>query len=711
MTLNYAVPVGMVKLVCYDDRAGLADRGRRPGAPRRRAQLRPGDDPAAGAATASRARAPRPRWWPTAPRAPRPGGDRAAGPGQRRDPLRLGPAPWLDPCCGEATGAPGAGASPSGLAAARGRARDDRQPGVHGRAGRAHADQGLRAGGVPHAGRLRGVGRDRGVAVDAAVPQAGRHRRQVRRSRTSSTRRPPSRRRSRSSWPSPARAWCSSRWRLPLLVLDLRPAPAAGPGGVIALALLVSVLPGARSGSTTGGWSSSASGRCRRWTRWSGSWCRWGWPSPGPATGRSSAAWRRAPARRRRWRRGARRSGCGCAGSAATLRGYWSFSAPLLVAGAAGFVMAWSAVLAAKLDLGVAAVGVITLALHGVQLHRSRRPAGHRRAVPGDLRRQGPHRGAVRVAGQVKPAGADVGGAVRGRRDAVRVGSGRASCSASAGTTAVVLLQVYGVTAAVNHVGFNWTAYFRALGRTRPIATETVAAAAVFLAAGIPLLLAFGLPGFAAGIAAQAAAALVLRAYWLQQLFPGFDFLRHAARAFLPTVPAVGRRCWRRGWLEPARAARWPWRSAELDRLPADDRRRHLVWLESGLLREAAGQVGRAPAWPRRAPEPGSTACGSCAVGNRYPPWSTGGYETTWAVDGDRAARRRPSHLRPHHPARPDRPPGRRRRRPPTCTASCGWYWHAHRFPGARCAECRGARARQRRRSSPATCRSSRPTP
>ena len=34
-----------------------------------------------------------------------------------------------------------------------------------------------------------------------------------------------------------------------------------------------------------------------------------------------------------------------------------------------------------------------------------------------------------------------------------------------------------GVTAAFNHIGFNWTAYFRALGRTRPIAIANVLAA------------------------------------------------------------------------------------------------------------------------------------------------------------------------------------------------------------------------------------------
>jgi O-antigen/teichoic acid export membrane protein len=104
---------------------------------------------------------------------------------------------------------------------------------------------------------------------------------------------------------------------------------------------------------------------------------------------------------------------------------------------------------------------------------------------------------------------------------------------------AIVVLEVYGVTAAVSHVGFNWDSYFRALGMTRPIATVNLLATAVFVFAGVPLVVLAGLPGFAIGIALQALAALLLRAYYLQRLFPAFDFLKHAARAFLPTVPGV----------------------------------------------------------------------------------------------------------------------------------------------------------------------------
>jgi O-antigen/teichoic acid export membrane protein len=105
--------------------------------------------------------------------------------------------------------------------------------------------------------------------------------------------------------------------------------------------------------------------------------------------------------------------------------------------------------------------------------------------------------------------------------------------------SAVTVLEVYGIVAAVNHVGFNWTAYFRAIDRTRPIMIVSIAACVTFLLVGIPLLFVIGVPGFAVGMGAQAMVAVVMRAFYLQRLFPGFDFLRHAARAFLPTVPAA----------------------------------------------------------------------------------------------------------------------------------------------------------------------------
>jgi hypothetical protein len=120
-----------------------------------------------------------------------------------------------------------------------------------------------------------------------------------------------------------------------------------------------------------------------------------------------------------------------------------------------------------------------------------------------------------------------------------------------------------------------------------------VAAAAIFIAVGIPLLIAFGLPGFAAGIAAQALAALVLRAYYLRQLFPGFRFLGHAARAFIPTVPGAALVVIVRA-LEPGprtlAMALGELAAYVLVTLVAT------AYLEAGLLREAIGQLTKPPA-------------------------------------------------------------------------------------------------------------------
>ena len=104
---------------------------------------------------------------------------------------------------------------------------------------------------------------------------------------------------------------------------------------------------------------------------------------------------------------------------------------------------------------------------------------------------------------------------------------------------AVILLQINGLAAAIAHVGFNWDDYFRARSDTRPIAVASVASTITFLAVGIPLLFKYGLTGLAIGIAAQALVQLCFRAWYLSHLFEGFRFVRHGARAILPTVPAA----------------------------------------------------------------------------------------------------------------------------------------------------------------------------
>jgi O-antigen/teichoic acid export membrane protein len=104
---------------------------------------------------------------------------------------------------------------------------------------------------------------------------------------------------------------------------------------------------------------------------------------------------------------------------------------------------------------------------------------------------------------------------------------------------AVGLLQVFGLIAAADQVGFNWTAFFRARGDTRPIAIVVPLVVLAFLLAAVPGLILYGLDGFAVGMAVMTAVSLAGRTYFLTRLFPGFRMLRHFARAVAPTAPAV----------------------------------------------------------------------------------------------------------------------------------------------------------------------------
>jgi PST family polysaccharide transporter len=219
-------------------------------------------------------------------------------------------------------------------------------------------------------------------------------------------------------------------------------------------------------------------------------------------------------------------------------RRYFAFSWPLFAAAAASMVVAQSAVLAAQLDLGIAAVGAMTLASSITAFTR---------------------RVDALITDTLYPAIC----AVRDRLSLLEesfVKSNRLAlvwavpfgcaialfCSdlvtfviGERWRPAVVLLQVTGVNGALGHVAFNWDAYMRATGRTRPIAAANVVSAVAFLTIGIPLLLTFGLRGLAAGIVVQTVAHMAVRVHALHRLFAGFRYLRHAVGAVLPALPAV----------------------------------------------------------------------------------------------------------------------------------------------------------------------------
>ena len=104
---------------------------------------------------------------------------------------------------------------------------------------------------------------------------------------------------------------------------------------------------------------------------------------------------------------------------------------------------------------------------------------------------------------------------------------------------AIVVIRAFGLVAAIDQLGFNWTAFLRALGRTRPIATLAVLNIAMFAFVTAPLLILFGLKGFALGWLIGELVHLGGRTYFLAQLFSGFRMLRHMVRAISPSVLPV----------------------------------------------------------------------------------------------------------------------------------------------------------------------------
>jgi O-antigen/teichoic acid export membrane protein len=220
------------------------------------------------------------------------------------------------------------------------------------------------------------------------------------------------------------------------------------------------------------------------------------------------------------------------------LRVYASFSAPLFIATLCTIVLANSAAVAANAHLGLAGVGALALAANITSFTSKVDDLVSGTLYPAicavqdrlDLLRESfvkSNRMAL-MWGMPFGAGLALFGA-----DLVNFGIGHKWHSA------ITLLEISGVVAAIGQIGFNWDDYFRARSDTKPVAIAMVASTVTFLAIGIPLLLDIGLVGFAIGVLAQALVGLAFRAWYLTRLFDGFRFIRHATRAMLPTAPAI----------------------------------------------------------------------------------------------------------------------------------------------------------------------------
>jgi PST family polysaccharide transporter len=104
---------------------------------------------------------------------------------------------------------------------------------------------------------------------------------------------------------------------------------------------------------------------------------------------------------------------------------------------------------------------------------------------------------------------------------------------------AVPLIAAYGLTAVLDQIGFNWTAFFRARGETRPIATASTVNLVAVLAIAVPLLAFEGLTAFGVGLGLATLVAVAVRVRYLRRLFPGAALASQVVRGLWPTVPAA----------------------------------------------------------------------------------------------------------------------------------------------------------------------------
>ena len=111
---------------------------------------------------------------------------------------------------------------------------------------------------------------------------------------------------------------------------------------------------------------------------------------------------------------------------------------------------------------------------------------------------------------------------------------------------AAVLVGGLAVATALQQLGYNWFAFYRARGSSWPQAVESAAFAGAFAALALPGALAWGTWGFVAGRLATTGCVLAVRRVYVRRLLPGVSLLALAARAAAPvliaTVPVLALR-------------------------------------------------------------------------------------------------------------------------------------------------------------------------
>ena len=206
---------------------------------------------------------------------------------------------------------------------------------------------------------------------------------------------------------------------------------------------------------------------------------------------------------------------------------------------------------------------------------------------------------------QGQPADADVGVPVRRRARAVRRRPDRASCSATSGDGAIVLLGGLAVAVALQQVGYNWFAFYRARGESWPQAVESAVFGGVVRRCWrCRARCSAGSWGFVAGrVGVHGVRARACGAVYVRRLLPGVRLRRvalRAARAGRARVGAGAGRCGSRCGAASGRCGR-RWSSSRCGSAAAlGDCAELRGSARRELLRRAARRTSRRPAAPPR---------------------------------------------------------------------------------------------------------------
>ncbi len=221
-----------------------------------------------------------------------------------------------------------------------------------------------------------------------------------------------------------------------------------------------------------------------------------------------------------------------------TLRSYAAFSWPLFLAGATVIVVGQGLLIASEAKLGLAGVGVIALTAVISQYADRADQAVTQTIYPTicavkdrvDLL----YEAFVKSNRLALMWGAPFGlGLALFAEDLIQFGLGERW------RPAIGLMQAVGVSVAIHQIGFNWDAFYRARGDTRPVGVAALVAMAAFLVISLPLLLTEGLRGLAIATLLVEGVNFAVRMIYLRRIFDSFNFVAHTVRALAPSIPAV----------------------------------------------------------------------------------------------------------------------------------------------------------------------------